>query len=369
MRLHPKYSFFLAFLTFAYGNGAIASDTATKPTSVTSLINNETLQTFQTTVSGSSVPIRKSLDKAVRIALIYPSADVSDFWVRNYTAMVQRLSELKIPFTTKEFTSRQIEHSLQTHYTDEVLGAAEPYDFVIFGPSELEIQAQNIQRLSASDQFNTFVWAFHTPNSSWTSQPDAWFDFSSSMGAKVLCDYVVQDLGKEIYFAMNRGIPGITDTQRSQDFSDCVEEQGDWINMYEHFGQYQPKGGEDGARLITKNFPEVQMLHNANTAMTMGSLDALRELGKLDQLVVTGWGGTAKEIEKIKLGELNATPMRMSDDVGVATAEAIKYYLEDNKNQVPTIYLGRITVASSKMSEEQIDALSKEAFRYSGLPE
>ena len=216
------------------------------------------------------------------------------------------------------------------------------------------------------NSFNTFIWAFHTPDNSWESLPDAWFDFSSSMGSNVLCEYLINDLGNEVYFSLNRGIPGVTDNQRSQEFSDCVEEKADWINMYEHFGQYQKRGGEDGAKLIIKNFPEVTMLHNANTAMTIGAIEALKESNKLDDIFVTGWGGTAKEIEKIKQGELNATPMRMSDDLGVATAEAIKLYLEERAYMVPKIYLGRITIATSKMTTEQLDSLTKEAFRYSG---
>jgi autoinducer 2-binding protein LuxP len=57
--------------------------------------------------------------------------------------------------------------------------------------------------------------------------------------------------------------------------------------------------------------------------------------------------------------------MRASDDVGVATAEAIKYYLEGTPEKVPEIYLGRITVVSSEMSADEIERLSNEAFRYS----
>ncbi|WP_439333235.1 substrate-binding domain-containing protein [Vibrio viridaestus] len=321
---------------------------------------------FQNTVSSNSKPTTLNLDDKVKIALIYPSADISDFWIRNYKALIKRLNELNIPYEIQEFSSRQIEHALQTKYIDDVLDNASSYDFVIFGPSELEVQSKNIQKLSKSTEFKTFIWAFHTPNPSWHYTPDAWFDFSSSMGAQVLCHYLIEDLGTDVNFALNRGIPGVTDDQRSQEFSDCVEENGNWLNMYEHFGQYQKKGGEDGAKLIVKNFPEVTMLHNANTAMTMGAIDALTELGKVNDIFITGWGGTAKEVEKIKEGVLNATPMRMSDDVGVATAEAIKYYLEGRADQVPTIYLGRITVASSKMSPEQLEMLSQEAFRYSG---
>ncbi|NOH60550.1 substrate-binding domain-containing protein [Vibrio sp. RE88] len=325
------------------------------------------LETFQKTVSADPSPLMSQFaEKPVRIALIYPSADISDFWVRNYTAMTKRLEALDLPFEIVQYTSKQIEHSLQTQYTDQVLTASKPYDFVIFGPSELGLQSGNIQKLSASKDFKTFIWAFHTPDAQWQHQPDAWFDFSSAMGAEVLCEHAVKHLGNEVDFAANRGIPGITDTQRSQGFIDCVEEKGDWLAAYEHFGQYQKLGGADGVRLVLDNFPEVTMIHNANTAMTMGAVDALREAGKLSDIYVTGWGGTAKEIEKIRSDELDATPMRMSDDLGVATAEAIKFHLENRAQEIPLIYLGRITVVHSDMDHTELDKLTREAFRYSG---
>ncbi|USH05628.1 substrate-binding domain-containing protein [Grimontia kaedaensis] len=330
--------------------------------------NNEKLKTFQKTVSEPPLPTNiEKFSKPIRIAVIYPSADISDFWVKNFKAMTKRLLDLKVPYEVHEYTSKQIEHSLQSQYTEQVLNAEQPYDFVIFGPSELDLQADNIQKLSASDKFKTFIWAFHTPNKAWTHQPDGWFDFSSAMGADVLCDHVIKHMGKQVEFAANRGIPGITDTQRSQGFIDCVQQKGDWLNIYEHFGQYQKLGGADGVRLVLNNFPEVSMIHNANTAMTMGAVEALGEADRLSDIYVTGWGGTAKEIEKIRAGELDATPMRMSDDLGVATAEAIKFHIEGRSSEVPLIYLGRITVVHNQMKESELNRLTREAFRYSGI--
>lgn len=367
-----RQSYKLAFITLSLvlvfapiqGMAKEESDSASRKYQ----IDTERLDKFQETVSGVPKKLEKvKIKTPVRIAVIYPSADISDFWIRNYTAMTKRLTALELPFEIDEYSSKQIEHSLQTQHTQTVLDAKIPYDFVIFGPSELAIQSNNIQRLAASERFKTFIWAFHTPNPNWKYQPDAWFDFSSSMGAEVLCDYVVKYLGEDVYFAVNRGIPGITDTQRSQGFIDCVEEKAGWLNMYEHFGQYQKLGGADGVKLFIDNFPEVKMIHNANTAMTIGALDILRDANKLSEIFVTGWGGTAKEIEKIKLDELNATPMRMSDDLGVATAESIKYYIGKRESEVPRIYLGRIIVAHSEMSDSELNALSREAFRYSGI--
>ena len=332
-------------------------------------VNQEgVLDAFQTVVSAPAKTLDLEMTQPIQIALIYPSADLSDFWVSNYKALTARLNDLGIQYRIDEYSSRQIEHSLQTRYTNEVLKRAEQYDYVIFGPSELSVQADNIQLLSAIDTFKTYVWAFHTPIKSWAHQPDAWFDFSSSAGAQVLCEFMLQRLGEDVYFAMNRGIPGITDDQRSGEFKSCVETEGNWLSLYEHFGQYQAGGGRDGAALITESFPEVTMLHNANTAMTLGALEYLKEHQLMNQLYVTGWGGTAAEIDQIKQSYLNATPMRMGDDVGVATAEAIKLTLENKVDQVPKVYLGRIQVVDDQMSNEEINALTSEAFRYSSRP-
>ena len=59
--------------------------------------------------------------------------------------------------------------------------------------------------------------------------------------------------------------------------------------------------------------------------------------------------------------------MRMGDDVGAATAEAIKAHLEGRDAELPLVFLGRITVAHDQMSATEIDDLEKEAFRFSGV--
>ena len=81
----------------------------------------------------------------------------------------------------------------------------------------------------------------------------------------------------------------------------------------------------------------------------------------------TGWGGTGLELEAIRRGELDATPMRMGDDVGAATAEAIKADMENRNGDLPLVFLGRITVAHDQMSVDEINALEQEAFRFSGV--
>ncbi|MGZ2255960.1 substrate-binding domain-containing protein [Roseobacter sp. A03A-229] len=326
------------------------------------------LEAMQAVVGGEAVKFTGTQDAPVQIALIYPSSDTSDFWARNYLAMTKRLDQLGVQYETTEFASRQIEHSLQTTYANQVVLDKDIYDYVIFGPSELAIQADNISKLAAeTDDLTTYVWAFHTPLKELEHQPAAWFDFSSAAGALTMCDYMIGRLGEGVIMAMNRGIPGITDNQRSGDFKACVEEKAGWTTVYEHYGEYQREGGFAGTSLILQSYPEATIIHNANTAMAMGSVEAQVSVGKEKDIFSTGWGGTGLELEAIRRGELDATPMRMGDDVGAATAEAIKADLEGRAHELPFVFLGRITVAHDEMSLEEIDALEQEAFRFSGV--
>ncbi len=325
------------------------------------------LEALQAATGAMAVQFAGKQTRPVEIALIYPSADVSDFWARNYLALTKRLEQLGIEYNTTEFASRQIEHSLQSTYATQVEQDADLYDYVIFGPSELATQADNIEKLAQNDGFVTYVWAFHTPLKQFKTQPAVWFDFSSAYGAQVICTYMLERLGNDVTIAMNRGIPGVTDNQRSGDFKDCVMEKGNWKVAYEHYGEYQREGGFDGTNLILQAYPEVTVIHNANTAMAMGSVEAQVAANKEKEIFSTGWGGTGLELEAIRRGELNATPMRMGDDVGAATAEAIKADMENRAWQLPLVFLGRITVAHDQMSLEEIDALEKEAFRFSGV--
>ena len=114
-------------------------------------------------------------------------------------------------------------------------------------------------------------------------------------------------------------------------------------------------------------YPEAKVIQDANTAMAMGSVEAQVAAGMEKEIFSTGWGGTGLELEAIRRGELDATPMRMGDDVGAATAEAIRADMESRNDELPFVFLGRITVAHDQMSVEEIDALEQEAFRFSGV--
>ena len=328
---------------------------------------DEVLENMQSIVGAPAEPMANPPSEPVKIAVIYPSLDVSDFWLRSYLSMEARLNELGLPFEATQFASNMGDFLMQSTHADQV--AREDFDYVIFGPSELEAQQDSIRTLMDAGM-KVMVLNYDTPIQAWgDDQPLMYTTFSHLFGALNICNWVVENLGTEGTYAMIRGIPGGIDDQRSGGFRDCLAEKSNWQMAYEHYGNFQREGGFNGAQLIISGYPEVTLIHNANTAMAMGAISAVQAAGPevAERVGVTAWGGTGDEIDALRNGELLATPMRMSDDVGVAMAEAIRMDLEDRGDEVPLVFLGRIDIVSSASGPEIVEAFEKEAFRYTGI--
>lgn len=326
-----------------------------------------TLEALQAVVGADPVKVAVEISDPIQIALIYPSADTSDFFNRNYIAFTKRLDELGIPYEATEFATRMNEGELQNQFVAQVVNDADLWDFVMYAPSELMAQGDNIQRLVDTDGFTTMIWGNHTPLKDLTKQPVTWFNFDSPSGAKAICEFMINALGNDKSYALIRGIPGSIDNLRSQTFADCVEEKGNWSKVAEQYADFNREKGYSSMEQIMTAFPEVEVIHNANTAMGIGSVEAQIAAGKTDDFYTTAWGGTSLELDAIREGTLDATPMRMSDDVGAAAAEAIKAVLEGRGDELPLVFLGRMSIAHKGMSADEIDALEQDAFRYSGL--
>ncbi len=324
----------------------------------------EVLENMQAIVGKAATPMASPPADPVKIAVVYPSQDVSDFWLRSYLAMEARFNEMGMPFEAVQFASNMGDFVLQSTYAEQV--AREDYDYVIFGPSELQAQQDDIKKIMDSGK-KVIVLNYDTPIQEWgDDQPMMYTTFSHLFGALNICNWVVENLGTEGTYAMIRGIPGGIDDQRSGGFRDCLAEKSNWQLAYEHYGEFQREGGFNGAQLITSAYPEVMLIHNANTAMAMGAISAVQAAGLGDKVGVTAWGGTGDEIDALKNGELIATPMRMSDDVGVAMAEAIRMNVEGRQSEIPLVFLGRIDIVSGRSTPEDVEAKANEAFRYTG---
>ena len=217
----------------------------------------DTLAAFQEIVGKPGETMANPPAEPVKIAFIYPSQDVSDFWLRNYMAMMARLEEMGVPAEDTQFASDVGDHIIQATYTDQV--EQEDFDYVVFGPTELKVQQDNIKRLIDKPDTEVIVWNFTVVPQAWGStQPLAYLSFSHLAGALIMCDYVLGKLGKEGTMALVRGIPGAIDDQRSGGFKDCVTSQSNWQVAYEHVGMFERERGYTGTQQILQAYPEVR---------------------------------------------------------------------------------------------------------------
>ena len=326
---------------------------------------DEVLANMQAVVAEPAAPVADPPAEPLQIAVIYPSQDVSDFWLRSYLAMEARFNEMGMPFEAVQYASEMGDNLLQATYAEQV--EREDFEYVIFGPSELQVQQDVIKGLMDSGK-KVIVLNYDTVLQEWgDDQPMMYTTFSHLFGARNICNWILENLGTEGTYAMIRGIAGGIDDQRSGGFQECLEADSNWNMVYEHYGNFLREGGFNGAQLILQGYPEVTYIHNANTAMAMGAISAVQAAGKGDEVMLSAWGGTGDELEALRNGELMATPMRMSDDVGIAMAEAIRADHEGRGDDIPLVFLGRIDIVSSASGPDVVDAFEREAFRYTGI--
>ena len=322
------------------------------------------LEAFRAVMAEPGVPMANPPAEPIRIAIIFPSQNVSDFWERGHISLKARLDEMGIPYDIQTFASTSFDHLQQASFGEMVLQA--DFDYVVYGPAELGAQAANIKSIIDQGDKQVIVWNYDTVLKRWgDEQPLAYVTFSHLDGAANVCRYIIEKLGPEGSFALMRGTPGSLDDQRSGGFRDCMLENSNWEFAYEHYGMAFPEAGFQGGEAIAHSYPEVTLIHSGNTAVAMAAAAGAVSAGAGERIHVTGWGGTGDELVGIRDGRLLATPMRMADDMGIATAEVIRHHLEGKPT--PLVVLGRITIAHGDLSDEEIDALERESFKYSGV--
>lgn len=328
---------------------------------------------FRDAVSAAAVPLSVEVSDPISIALVFPSLDLSDAWARGHAGLVGRLDELDVPYRLDTFGTSHDDHSLQLAHLETTM--ARGYDYVIVGPTELLVQMSMLEEMIEAGM-GVIVWNYTTPLQEWGEarypvggQPLAYVGFSHAEGGHILGEYFVERLRREVdgtpKVAHLRGIPGITDDQRSgvpmQHFRDAGFEI-----VHETYANWARDQGYAATLNIVGAYPDVDHIHIVSTAMAIGAVEALDEVGRAGEILLNGWGGGSEEQLHLLEGNLHATVMRMQDDWGVALAEIIKYDLEGRIDEVPLAVSGGMQLVDDTATQADIDAILEYAFRYSG---
>lgn len=303
----------------------------------------------------------------LKIAFATPLEQSSDYWRRSIQSFRRRMQELNININIYEFSTRAYEH----RKLKQSVGAAMKInpDYIVVTLNDA-IDEEIISRTLASNKVKVIVQNVTTPVESWkTYRPFMYVGFSHIEGTNILTNEFLrrfQRMENVEYAVLHYVKDGIVDEQRSQTLIKTLDRYPNFKRVEEYYTEGDRQKAYLATLAVLKAHPNVKFLYACATDVALGAVDALKEKGLLGKVVVNGWGGGAAELNSIRNNELSFTVMRMNDDNGVAMAEAIRLDLENQLSKIPQVFSGEMLLVSQGMKDEQLSAIRKQAFRYSG---
>ncbi|RYU68467.1 ABC transporter substrate-binding protein [Aliivibrio finisterrensis] len=314
------------------------------------------------TVKEAPIPLSVQQDKPVNISFIYPGEQASDYWKRNLIAFEARLQALNIDYELTPVSTR-----LNVDFKEQscsLYNAIEKKsDYLIFTLSTTR-HRKFIEHVLQNPETKIILQNITTPVKAWhDTQPLLYAGFDHVIGTRLLAKYFQTKFPNGAKYGMLYYSYGYLSTARGDVFVQSMDN-----NKYTLTSSFYTDTTEESAYKATKNIvndnPDIDFIYASSTDIALGALDALDENMNV-QPVLNGWGGGSLELIAIEQGKLDATVMRMNDDIGIAMAEAIKLDLEGK--QVPTVYSGDFEMVTSETNTEELEKLKQRAFRYSGV--
>ncbi|SCA57294.1 Autoinducer 2-binding periplasmic protein LuxP [Candidatus Terasakiella magnetica] len=306
----------------------------------------------------------QNIQKPVKVAVVYPGKQVSDYWWRSVSSFEARLQELNLPYEIHpSFTEPGVGVRLQERQIAQVL-QKDP-DYLVFTLDAFRHRTI-IERIMQRGRPKLILQNITTPVRAWAKQqPFLYVGFDHAVGSVLLAEKFLKTFPKKTDYALFYGTRGYVSSVRGGTFMEHVLREGQAKVSDSFYLDFNREKSKKAALNVLAKENKPPFIYACSTDIALGVIDAAKELGILDQITVNGWGGGGNELKAIAAGELDFTVMRMNDDNGVAMADAIAMDLQGMGASVPTVYSGDMELIEKGMSAGHIEALRKRAFRYS----
>ncbi|MBR9875316.1 MAG: substrate-binding domain-containing protein [Vibrionaceae bacterium] len=312
-------------------------------------------------VRENPIPITSEKKRELKISVVYPGQQISDYWVRNIDAFEKRLDKLNINYQLNQvFTRPNADIKQQSLSLMEALKGNS--DYLIF-TLDTTRHRKFIEHVLDSKQTKLILQNITTPVRDWDNhQPFLYVGFDHTEGSRKLAKEFSKRFPKNSHYSVLYFSEGYISDVRGNTFINQVNRDSNFELQSAYYTKATKQSGYEAAKASLDKYPDVDFIYACSTDVALGAVEALAELGR-DDIMINGWGGGSAELDAILSGELDITVMRMNDDTGIAMAEAIKWDLEGKS--VPTVYSGDYEVVTTSDSPDRIEALRKRAFRYS----
>lgn len=320
-------------------------------------IQKSLMRQFEHIVQDDAVVLNQP-HKKVKISILYPGNQITDYWQRSQKSYEARMKELNIEYEINAvFVDENNVKMLQTKLK-EILSYDSDY---LFFTLNIDGHKKLISQLISQQKPKLILQNITTPLKEWgENQPFMYVGFDHIEGTKLLARYFQAKFPHGSRYLMLYHNQGYVSQMRGDEFINMLN------NSHKLDGSFYTYVNKEIAKttvLEYKNIHDIDFIYNCSTDIAIGASEALDALKLQNKIMINGWGGGSSELEMIEKKTLDVTVMRMNDDNGVAMAEAIK--LDLLKQSVPLIYSGKFELVDTSTSKEYIEELKKRAFRYS----
>lgn len=318
-------------------------------------------ENLATAVRDNPVPISVNQDKAIKISVIYPGHQVSDYWSRNIRAFEKRLEKLGIQYSINQvFTRPSVDVRQQS--LSLLAAVKSKSDYLVFTLDSTR-HRKFVEHVMSSTDTKLILQNITTPVRAWDEhQPFLYVGFDHLTGTKMLEEYYKKAMKDNSRYSVLYFSEGYISNARGDTFIEEMTRHDKFQLSSAFYTNATRESGYQAAMNALEKDSSIDFIYACSTDVALGAADALNEL-KRDDVVVNGWGGGTAELQALSKGHLDVTVMRMNDDTGIAMAEAIKWDLEGKT--VPQVYSGGFELVTSNDDTNRLEALKKRAFRYS----
>ena len=320
---------------------------------------------FSNQVSKVGNKIEFNQKQPIKIYMIYPGKQVSDYWRRSKSSFEARLKEIGVDYQlTDYFTKPGIEISEQAKALFKALN--NDIDYLVF-TLDAKKHLNFVNTILNRGKPKLILQNITTPLKSLeTNQPFLYDGFDHSIGAKIIAKEYIKDVGTKGDYAVLYGPEGYVSYMRGDTFIQYIENNSDLKLVDSYYTNFNKEKSRLATLDLLENHKNLKFIYACSTDIALGAIEALEEKNLLGKIKVNGWGGGSTELQSIQDGKMDFTVMRMNDDNGVAMAEAISLDLQERGNEVPLIYSGDFELIKKGVSVEKLQKMKEKAFRYSG---
>lgn len=320
-------------------------------------------QYFNNIVQNNSVPIMVQQKKSVKIVMVYPGDQISDYWRRSKLSFERRMNELNIQYELIDYFTKPAALKEQSKRLLKAIKG--DTDYLVF-TLDIKKHSKFIERIISNQKPKLILQNITTPLKRWGhKQPFFYVGFDHVIGSKMLADYYLQNSSKKGNYALLYGTNGYVSSMRGDEFIAYTKEKSDLHLKDSYYTNFNKQKAMNATNEILDNNQELDFIYACSTDIALGVTEVLKQRDLIGKIKINGWGGGSSELESIENNLLDVTVMRMNDDNGVAMAEAVKLDLEGRGNQIPQVYSGDFKLVKKGIDKELLQQFKDRAFRYS----